>query len=66
MDYFIIPVLFALMATVIVLFVGIGSMARGGEFDRQHSVHLMFARVWFQALAIILIIAAAIYAARLA
>jgi hypothetical protein len=66
MDSFIIPVVIALIATVVVLFVGIGSMARGGEFDRQHSVHLMFTRVWFQAAAIILIIAAALYTARLA
>ena len=66
MDSFIIPVIIALIATVLALFLGIGSMARGGEFDRQHSVHLMFTRVWLQAAAIILIIAAALYATRLA
>ena len=63
MGPFTIPVIIALIATVIVLFVGIVSMARGGEFDRQHSVQLMFARVWFQAATIILIIAAVLYAA---
>ena len=62
MDSFAIPVIFALIATVVVLFVGVVSMARGGEFDRQHSVQLMFARISLQAVAIILIIAAAIYA----
>ena len=39
-------------------------MARGGEFDRQHSTQLMLTRVSFQVAAIILIIAAALYAAR--
>ncbi len=66
MGSFTIPVMIVLIATVVVLFVGIVSMARGGEFDRQHSVQLMFTRVGFQAAAVILIIAAALYAAYLA
>ncbi len=66
MDAFTIPVIIVLIATVVALFVGIVSMARGGEFDRQHSVQLMFTRVGFQAAAVILIIAAALYAAYLA
>ena len=66
MGSFTIPVMIVLIATVVVLFVGIISMARGGEFDRQHSVQLMFTRVGFQAAAVILIIAAALYAAYLA
>jgi hypothetical protein len=66
MGYFTIPVMIVLIATVVILFVGIVSMARGGEFDRQHSVQLMFTRVGFQAAAVILIIAAALYAAYLA
>ncbi len=65
MGSFTIPVMIVLIATVVVLFVGIISMARGGEFDRQHSVQLMFTRVGFQAAAVILIIAAALYAAHL-
>ncbi len=65
MGSFTIPVMIVLIATVVVLFVGIISMARGGEFDRQHSVQLMFTRVGFQAAAVILIIAAALYAAYL-
>lgn len=64
MGPFTIPVIIALIATVVVLFVGIISMARGGEFDRQHSAQLMFTRVWFQAAVVILIIAAVLYAAR--
>jgi len=66
MDSFTIPVIIALFATVVVLFVGIVSMVRGGEFDRQHSVQLMYTRVSIQAVAIILIIVAVLYAARLA
>ncbi len=65
MGTFTIPVMIVLIATVVVLFVGIISMARGGEFDRQHSVQLMFTRIGFQAAAVILIIAAALYAAHL-
>ena len=56
MGSFTIPVMIVLIATVVVLFVGIVSMARGGEFDRQHNVQLMFTRVGFQASAVILII----------
>lgn len=66
MGAFTIPVMIVLIATVVVLFVGIVSMARGGQFDRQHSVQLMFARVGVQAAAVILIIAATLYAAYLA
>ena len=65
MGSFTIPVVIALMATIIVLFVGIYSMARGGSFDQRHSVQLMFTRVGFQVAAIILVIIAAIYAAKL-
>jgi fumarate reductase subunit D len=66
MGSFTIPVIIALIATVAVLFAGITSMARGGEFDQQHSAQLMFARVSIQAVAIILIIVAALYAASVA
>jgi len=66
MGSFTIPVVIVLMATFLVLLFGIFSMARGGKFDQEHSVQLMFARVGFQAAAIILVIVAAIYAAKLA
>jgi hypoxia induced protein len=66
MDSFTIPVMIALFATVVALFVGIVSMVRGGEFDQRHSVQLMYTRVSCQAVAIILIIVAVLYAARLA
>ncbi len=63
MGPFTILVTIGLIATVVVLFVGIVSMARGGEYDRQHSVQLMLTRVSLQAAAITLIIVAAVYAA---
>lgn len=66
MDSFTIPVMIALVATVVVLFFGMFSMVKGGEFDRQHSVQLMVARVSLQAAAVVLIIAAVLYASRLA
>ncbi len=64
MGSFTIPVVIALMATVVVLFIGVFSMARGGDFDQKHSVQLMFTRVGIQAAAIFVVIVAAIYAAR--
>jgi hypothetical protein len=66
MDSFTIPVMIALVATVVVLFFGMYSMVKGGDYDRQHSVQLMVTRVSLQALAIILIIAAVLYASSLA
>jgi hypothetical protein len=45
--------LFAAMGlTVLVLFAGLFSMARGGEFDRKYGNRLMRLRVLFQAIAI--------------
>ena len=66
MDSFMIPVMIVLVATVVVLFVGMYSMVKGGEFDRQHSVQFMVTRVSLQAAAVILIIAAVLYASSLA
>ncbi|NIR29903.1 MAG: twin transmembrane helix small protein [Gammaproteobacteria bacterium] len=51
-------IILALIATVAALVTGVGSMARGGEFDRKHSHQLMFARVGFQGIAILLLLAA--------
>jgi len=42
----------AMGATVLVLFVGLFSMIRGGEFNRKYSNKLMRLRVLFQAIAI--------------
>ena len=48
----------ALIATVVVLALGLRSMARGGEYDREHAEKFMWERVALQALVIILLIAA--------
>jgi len=48
--FFLIPV--AIAATAIVLGIGIYSMAKGGEFSKEHSNKLMRLRVTLQAVAI--------------
>lgn len=48
----------ALVATIVSLGWGIGSMAHGGEYDARHSNQLMWARLGFQALALVLLLAA--------
>jgi len=62
MDFWIFLVMIAVIATVAVLFAGLASMVKGCEYDRQHSVQLMFTRVGFQAVAILLLLVAALYA----
>ena len=49
-------IVLALIATVISLFWGVGSMAAGGHFDDKHYTQFMSARIGFQALAIVLLI----------
>jgi len=46
----------ALLATIISLGWGVGSMAFGGQFDAKHSTHLMSARVLLQGLVIVLLL----------
>jgi len=58
MNILTIMIILALLATIGALVMGVVSMSRGGEFDRQHSTQLMFARVGFQALALVLLVAA--------
>ena len=48
----------ALIATAVVLALGLRSMARGGEYDKQHAEKFMWERVALQALVIILLIVA--------
>jgi hypothetical protein len=50
----------ALIATIIVLGLGLRSMARGGSYDREHAEKFMWERVGLQALVVVLLIAAAI------
>jgi len=53
-------VIVALVATVVVLGLGLRSMARGGAYDREHAEKFMWERVALQGLVIVLLIAAAI------
>jgi len=45
----------ALVSTIVVLFTGLGSMGRGGEFDEKHGTQFMFARVVLQGLTLLLL-----------
>ncbi len=45
----------SLMAVLIVLFVGIFSMIKGGEFNKKYGNKLMRLRVLFQGIAILLL-----------
>jgi len=55
-DPFFILAVLACLVVLIILVIGIGSFARGGEFHRKHSNRLMRYRVAAQALAVILIV----------
>ena len=52
-------VICALIATVVVLGLGLRSMARGGKYDQEHAEKFMWERVALQALVVLLLIAAA-------
>ena len=51
-----IVLIFILLSTVGILFLGLFSMARGGEFNRKYGNKLMRFRVAFQAVAILLVL----------
>ncbi len=46
----------AMGITVVVLFTGLISMARGGAFNRKHSNRLMRLRVLFQGIAVLIFV----------
>ena len=50
----------ALIATVVVLGMGLRSMARGGEYDREHAEKFMWERVALQGVAIVLLLVAVV------
>jgi Hypoxia induced protein conserved region len=57
MDGFVLALLFAAMAaTVISLFMGLFSMARGGDFDKRNANRFMRWRVICQAISILLFV----------
>ena len=48
----------AVIATVVVLALGLRSMAHGGKYDQEHAEKFMWERVALQALVIVLLVAA--------
>ena len=58
MDVLTIVIVACLVLTAVILFMGVGSMAQGGEYDEKHSEQLMFARVVMQAITLILLFVA--------
>ena len=53
-------VILALIATLVVLALGLRSMARGGTYDAEHAEKFMWERVALQALVVVLLLAAAV------
>ncbi len=53
-------VICALIATLVVLALGLRSMARGGDYDREHAEKFMWERVALQGLVVVLLLAAAV------
>lgn len=51
-------IVLALFATIGALVMGIGSMARGGDYDKQHSGQYMMARVGLQAATLVFLLLA--------
>jgi len=50
----------ALIATVVVLGLGLRSMARGGSYDKERAEKFMWERVALQLLVVLLLLAAAV------
>ena len=50
----------ALIATVVVLGLGLRSMARGGDYDKEHAEKFMWERVALQLLVVVLLLAEAV------
>lgn len=58
MDLLTVVIILALTATVVTLFLGLLAMSGGGEIDKEASTPLMWTRVGFQALTVLLLIVA--------
>ena len=58
MNLLTIVILLAMVATVAMLVMGIGSMAHGGEYDEKHETQFMFARVGLQGATFLLLLLA--------
>ncbi len=53
-------VIAALLATLVVLGLGLRSMAKGGTYDAEHAEKFMWERVALQGLVVVLLLAAAL------
>ena len=58
MDTLTILIVLALIATIVSLLMGVGSMGFGGSYDEKHSGQFMNARLISQGIALILMIVA--------
>ncbi|MDK9703010.1 MAG: twin transmembrane helix small protein [Sulfuritalea sp.] len=64
MDILMTLIVLGIVATVAVLFTGVGWMVKGGELDDRHSHQMMMARVGLQAFTFALVIAAVLLSIR--
>ncbi|MDW4550279.1 twin transmembrane helix small protein [Defluviimonas sp. D31] len=55
---------FACLAVLVILMIGIGGFAKGGEFNRKHANRIMRYRIIAQAIAVALILAFVIFSGR--
>ena len=53
-----VTVVLALIATMVTLVWGLGSMAHGGSYDDKHSEQIMFTRIGFQVFAFVMLLLA--------
>ena len=51
----------ACIAVLVILLIGIGGFAKGGDFNRKHANRIMRYRIYGQAIAIVLILAFVIF-----
>ena len=51
-------IVLAMLSTLGVLVMGVGSMAHGGKYDDEHSQQLMYARVGLQGVTFLLLVVA--------
>jgi hypothetical protein len=56
-DPFFYLVLGAVLAVAVILMIGIGGFAKGGDFNRKHANRVMRWRLYMQAVAVALIVA---------
>ena len=58
MEILTIVIILALVAAVASMLLGLVSLSRGGEYDKEHSTQFMWMRVGFQAAAVALLVLA--------